>query len=793
MYQSGYNFQSFYTVTYGNGCSWSTAASNSSPGTPSNTSTCLLSTRISPLSSQSSNTSVAFNTLSITSGTSTTPSTTDNTTTIATTAYVKNQAYAKYDVTNANYKLSGGGLVTWNVDTRTVTWNQRVIAINLNSAYASAGYFDIGNFNNSTSYSFTGDWQALYYLPISSTNAFSSSNFRVVTVDATGNWTATIGENWIFICGMNTDDRSLKWNPGSVCIPDKGSFDSNNGTLSCNVSTYNIPNIASTGGYVYLGTFYPKYSGASINVKVVSHSRTDYPVIGYDYTLDIYFKKGDPVNAYGNDANSYCMVYDRAFNGDLLNYLGNNGGNNVYWVSDLGGASATRYSLYVYQLPYNTCSFYTVSYNTFSVNTSGAYWTNSTSASVQVSPVATVANTASCVVAAPITPLSSNATYTSPTFAGMNLADSNSNAIFSTINNLDANSNKTFLNITANGGNAKCGINLNPWNGRSGGPSCIIGAYDLTYGADFFIKTALTGNSANTAASRIYITGSNGYVGIGTETPGNLLEVAGNAKFTGIYVTGQYGGLTNGVVYYIYGYGTTIGTVTTINTSQYVGIKADKLIQSAIGFLVASDNRIKKNIEYLSPEDSLELIQRLKPAKFNYVDVTKGTNKKYGYIAQEVKSVLPTVINHSSDYIPNIFEIVQIDTTQTKIILSTKTTDLFELPKDENQKIKLKFYDASNNEILREVEEIIDDKTFLLSKPISEQKLFLYGQEVSDFHSLEHEQINAVLLSAVQGQQKKIEDLENKIEDLESKTVSLEKKIEDLENKIEFLMTKISP
>ena len=282
---------------------------------------------------------------------------------------------------------------------------------------------------------------------------------------------------------------------------------------------------------------------------------------------------------------------------------------------------------------------------------------------------------------------------------------------------------------------------------------------------------------------------------LGTLYEGNVqisniyARLAGGPIFTnGLTINGQYGTTTNNTgKYYISSIGS--NTINSANTNTYtgtyVGLICQYLVQTATGFIVNSDQRIKKNIQNLSPEESLHLVQSLKPVSFDYIDYTKGTNKKYGYIAQDIESVLPTAINHSSEYIPNIFEKVQIDTTKTKIRLTNKTTDIFELPKDKTQKIKLKFYDASNNEILREIQEIIDNKTILLSKPITENPLFLYGQEVSDFRSIENEQINVVLLSAVQAQQKKIVSLE-------SKNVSLETKIEALEKKIEFLMTKIT-
>jgi hypothetical protein len=294
----------------------------------------------------------------------------------------------------------------------------------------------------------------------------------------------------------------------------------------------------------------------------------------------------------------------------------------------------------------------------------------------------------------------------------------------------------------------------------------------------------------------ICINPNGGTVGINQVVPDTNYSLDVNGPLKAINITGNSLNVTgqNDTTSFSYidqSYGNQFHT--TAGSNVPIGIFANNLIRSGRGFFVSSDQRIKKNIQTLSPEESLHLIQNLKPVSFDYIDPTKRITKKYGFIAQEVESVLPTVINHSSEYIPNIFELVQIDkTNKTRIRLTNKTTDIFELSKDKTQKIKLKFYDASNNEILREIQEIIDDKTMILSKPITEDPLFLYGQEVPDFRSVEHEQINAVLLSAVQAQQTKIESLESKNVSLETKNVSLEKKIQDIESKIDFLLSKIT-
>ena len=149
-----------------------------------------------------------------------TVSTDNNSTRIASTAYVKNQGYAKVSTTNANYNLSGGGTVTWNANTKTVTWSQRVIAINLNISLARDGFFDIGP----TNFTFGGGWVALYYVPTNGMgSAFDSTKLIQV------GFPAEIGENWIFICSFHADNNSLRWNPGYVIIPNGGTYNANTG------------------------------------------------------------------------------------------------------------------------------------------------------------------------------------------------------------------------------------------------------------------------------------------------------------------------------------------------------------------------------------------------------------------------------------------------------------------------------------------------------------------------------------------------------------------------------------
>jgi len=210
------------------------------------------------------------------------------------------------------------------------------------------------------------------------------------------------------------------------------------------------------------------------------------------------------------------------------------------------------------------------------------------------------------------------------------------------------------------------------------------------------------------------------------------------------------------------------------NLSDFVSLYASYIIASGVGFTINSDQRIKKNIEYLSSAKSLELVNTLKPCSFEYIDFTKGTISKYGYLAQDVETVFPTIVYMNSEYIPNFYEIVKINVE--KIILQTKTTKLLTVG------TKLKFYDIQNEAIFREVKEIIDTETFIVTEAFPEETetLFLYGQEVPNFRSIDAKQITAILLSALQEINKIIVDQDKEIDELMQMT-------EDLRKKMQFL------
>ena len=75
--------------------------------------------------------------------------------------------------------------------------------------------------------------------------------------------------------------------------------------------------------------------------------------------------------------------------------------------------------------------------------------------------------------------------------------------------------------------------------------------------------------------------------------------------------------------------------------------------------------KIKKDIEELNDNECLNQLLLLKPCKYGYIDDNKNfdaVKKVYGFIAEEVKQVLPQAVDDTTDQlIPNIYKLGNIE------------------------------------------------------------------------------------------------------------------------------------
>jgi hypothetical protein len=289
-------------------------------------------------------------------------------------------------------------------------------------------------------------------------------------------------------------------------------------------------------------------------------------------------------------------------------------------------------------------------------------------------------------------------------------------------------------------------------------------------------------------------TNSFGNVGIATSSPAYPLDIGGSAGDT------TYPGYT------VYTYTGTEGN-NNLQTSIRVvgGIMASQ-------FVANSDSRIKNNIIDIDDEKALQTLRLIKPKTYNYVDkIQRGNRNVIGFIAQEIKEIIPNAITISKYYVPNFYTLCQVAATDSSnILLVTSPIDLSWNPLHDqsgnafvdadgnacsdasgNKVFNVKLYDQSNNEIECKTTNVLDKRSFLVDiadKKLSVGEYFLYGQEVDDFHNIDKSAIFTVVTAAVQDidrkqvlDEAKIEAQDLRISELESKNASLEARLAAIE------------
>ena len=334
---------------------------------------------------------------------------------------------------------------------------------------------------------------------------------------------------------------------------------------------------------------------------------------------------------------------------------------------------------------------------------------------------------------------------------------------------------------------------------------------------------------------------SNGRVGIGTTSPDNLLTIAGGGLQLSPYTAGttkfllysennvlqmnprtSTGGYNNIIGLNMnssgnVGIGTTspsvplhVSRATTItlsgassyfevhngfktngnNLSKAISIKAtDGIVGSSV--FANSDLRIKENINDILDDSALQKLRQLNPKMYQYKDkLSRGDKTVYGFIAQEVGDILPLAVQTQEDSIPNIIQLVSID-------VDHKTLHFYQGFNTQNLDASfntLRIIDKENKEHFVDIEEIIDASHIRVDTDLSEimgdvdesgniiegNKVFVYGQQVDDFHILDKNAIFTIATAALQEVDRQLQAEKAKVADLEAKNATLETQMADV-------------
>ena len=244
----------------------------------------------------------------------------------------------------------------------------------------------------------------------------------------------------------------------------------------------------------------------------------------------------------------------------------------------------------------------------------------------------------------------------------------------------------------------------------------------------------------------------------------------------------------------------------TIHSSIY----ANANIVSGQGFISVSDRRIKINIVDIEDDQALVQLRLIKPKTYLYKDIiNRGNRPVYGFIAQEVKEVLPYASYPIKDTIPNIYE-----TTIFSTDVLTLTFNTSELARDASGTLftKLKIRTREGKDEFVNILDVIDEHTLRIDKDLTEwggqldpsgqvipgNQIFVYGQEVNDFHTLNKDAIWTVATAALQevdrqlqAEKEKVSDLHMTLGTVELALASETQKTARLETALEALMARV--
>jgi len=322
-------------------------------------------------------------------------------------------------------------------------------------------------------------------------------------------------------------------------------------------------------------------------------------------------------------------------------------------------------------------------------------------------------------------------------------------------------------NITASGGIASGGTVTAPGLNITG---------LATWSASGYTSYANEGTNKNwyirsgSANGNVILQDTGGRVGIGIANPTSTLDVNGMLVVsTGgcrIYGTelANYNYAPSANDYFTNG-GSIQGDSPTLNFGLYVSntIRVQ-------GIVVFSDRRIKSNVVDIHDTTALEQIRLLKPKYYEYKDKLKrGGSSVIGFIAQDVKEVLPRAVSVADGEIPNIYEMATISSGNTVTFTNFNTSNLEGLG-------KLITYLAEDKREELTITEVVDEHTVRVDEDLSEwgEQLFVWGQKVQDFHHLNKDYIFTVATAALQEVDRQQQADKVRISELEARILALE-------------------
>ena len=211
---------------------------------------------------------------------------------------------------------------------------------------------------------------------------------------------------------------------------------------------------------------------------------------------------------------------------------------------------------------------------------------------------------------------------------------------------------------------------------------------------------------------------------------------------------------------------------------------------TSVNYNNSSDERIKENIVDVNASEYLDICRSIKVRNYAYKDkILRGSETTAGFIAQEIKEILPSYVNTVTSVLPNIYKL-GIVSGEGNNIITIEEFDTATLLSGDNVtgNIEIRKYPSYTEHIKAKLKTVIDQNTIEVEDDLSEYmgdmddegnategaKVYVYGQEVDDFLLIDKMKLFTITTGALQEVDRQLEEEKAKVADLEARVTALE-------------------
>ena len=167
----------------------------------------------------------------------------------------------------------------------------------------------------------------------------------------------------------------------------------------------------------------------------------------------------------------------------------------------------------------------------------------------------------------------------------------------------------------------------------------------------------------------------------------------------------------------------------------------------------------------------------------------RGSDRVYGFVAQQVSSVFNNAVKIGSDYIPDYFSTIS---TIVDVISNSSIISCLNIPESYISSLQInnsiKLIDGENKQVLGSISSVQTSSFILITdnidiEPIS-SCLFLFGKKVDDFQTLNKDYLFTLNFAATQ-------EIDRIVQSTNQRVVLLENIVQSQQSTIQSILSRI--